>query len=182
MKHISIWVMGLALALSLCPHLAAAQQIVKLCLPVTSTTSGVTVQSCWDVGAANPLPVAIGGVVDGCQSAAKVNVPISQTTNTKLISAATGKKNYICSIAVVGADAENISVVEGTGSTCGSSTAAVVGSTTASAGMNFQAGAGFVAGTGGNAVIVGTGAALDLCLFQSGSGRVSGFLTYVQAP
>lgn len=36
---------------------ASAQQVVKICTPVTNTTTGITVTSCDDVSATNPLPV-----------------------------------------------------------------------------------------------------------------------------
>src|SRR6185369_9553031 len=76
---------------------------------------------------------------DPCQSMAKSVVAISQAGNTKLFSAVSGKINYICSFHIVAGDAENVSLVEGTGSTCGSSTAAVIGGATAATGPNLAA-------------------------------------------
>lgn len=115
---------------------------------------------------------------DPCVSDLKTSVPISQTSNTKLITATTGKKVWICSFMVVGSDAENISVVQGTGSTCGTSTAALIGAATAAAGPNLAANGGFAIGTGRASIAI-SAAAKDICLFQSGGGRVAGVMTYV---
>lgn len=117
---------------------------------------------------------------DPCQTVAKASVAISQTANTKLFSQTSAKKNYICSIMMVGADAENVSLVEGTGSTCGTSTAAIIGGTTAATGPNLAANGGFSLGNGIAAVAAGANNNFDVCLLQSGSGRVAGVLTYVQ--
>ena len=134
--------------------------------------------------AQQPINTAqIGGtaiVADPCESLAKTTVPISQTTSTKLISATSAKKNYICSIVVVAAAAEIINIVEGTGSVCGTSTAALVGSTTAANGLSFAANGGFSATAGKSTAIPGIGTNVDTCLTQSTTSRVSGYLTYVQ--
>jgi hypothetical protein len=134
-------------------------------------------------GTLAPAPPSDGTnsvLIDACDSVAKVTVPISQTASTKYISQVSAKKNYICSIVAVAAAAEILNWVEGTGSTCGTSTAAVVGSTTVGNGLSFGANGGFVAIGGNRAVIVGIGTNVDGCLTQSGSNRISGFLTYVQ--
>ncbi len=113
---------------------------------------------------------------DPCAFLAWTVVPINQTASSKPISAASSKKNYICALVAVVQAAEVINVVEGTGSTCGTSTAAVVGSTTASQGLSFAANGGFVVPV----KIPGIGTNVDTCLTQSGSSRVSGYLAYVQ--
>ena len=117
---------------------------------------------------------------DPCALGAKTSLPISQIANTKLIAQVGGKKIYLCSILVVAADAENISVVEGTGATCGTGTAAGIGGTTAATGPNLAASAGFVQGNGASFVAATAAVNTDLCLLQSGVGRVAGLLTYVQ--
>lgn len=118
--------------------------------------------------------------VDACQANTKISVPISQTANAKLFSAAASKKNIICGIIAVGADSESLSLVEGTGSVCASSTAALIGATTAANGMTFAANGGFNLGNGGFSVVIGANNNFDVCLFQSGVGRVSGVILYVQ--
>jgi hypothetical protein len=108
-------------------------------------------------------------------------VAISQTASTKVISAASSKKNYICTLVLIaGATAETVNVVEGTGSTCGTGTAAIAGSTTAANGLAFAANGGLAA-IGGKAVALpGSGTNVDTCLTQAGANRVAGWLTYVQ--
>lgn len=118
-------------------------------------------------------------VLDPCQGNAKVYTPISQTANTKLITGTSAKKTFICSILLVGADAENVSLVAGTGSVCATSTVAVLGGATAAAGPNLAANGGFSFGNGASAIAATTVNADDLCLFQSASGRVAGVMTSV---
>lgn len=134
----------------------------------------------------NPQPAnisQIGGtavVADPCQANAKTSVAISQTAGTKLFSQVSAKKNYICSIMIFGADAENISLVEGTGTVCATSIAAIIGGTTAANGPNLAANGGLTFGNGAATVAAGANNNFDVCLLQSGSGRVAGVLTYVQ--
>jgi hypothetical protein len=118
--------------------------------------------------------------VDPCSSEAKTRFAISHTSDQVLISAAASKKNYICSIVLVAGAAEIVNIVEGTGSTCATSTAAIAGSTTEANGLSFAANGGFSAVGGDATVIPGSGTNVDTCLFISGSNRVSGFITYVQ--
>ena len=128
---------------------------------------------------ADSLKVYVNNPVDPCGVSLKGNVAISQTANTRLLVGVPGKRFYVCSFFVVGADAENLSVVEGTGTTCGTSTVAVIGGTTAAAGPNMAANAGWTQGIGLGTIAVAVQAGDDVCLFQSGSGRVAGNLTYV---
>lgn len=147
---------------------------------------GIASASAQNVGGLSGASVnlsQVGGttiVADPCQANAKTSVAISQTANTKLFSQVSAKKNYICSIMMVGADAENVSLVEGTGSTCGTGTAAIIGGATAAGGPNLAANGGFSLGSGVAAVAAGANNNFDVCLFQSGSGRIAGVLMYVQ--
>lgn len=128
--------------------------------------------------AAAPITTVSATAVDPCQGATVDSVNISQTTNTLLVARQGARYLFICSYTVVGADAENLSFVEGTGTTCGTGTAAVVGGATAAAGMNFAANGG-ASSAGGPTWIARTHTAgTDLCLLQSGSGRVAGSLKY----
>jgi len=105
-------------------------------------------------------------------------VAISQTASTKLVTGVSAKRVYICSLVLVAGAAEIVSLSEGTGSTCGTGSAAIMGSTTTANGMSFAA-------NGGVSMVVGTPFlttatdADDVCLLQNGSNRVSGFMTYV---
>lgn len=118
-------------------------------------------------------------LLDPCQSATKLYQTISQTANTQLFAGTSAKKTYVCHIMVVGADAENISLVAGTGSVCATNTVAVIGATTAANGPNLSANGGFSIGMGGFSVAASTVNADNICLFQSGSGRVAGVMSYV---
>lgn len=114
--------------------------------------------------------------LDPCAGVSKQSVSVSQTANARLLVAPAGRV-FVCSAFVVGADAENISLVEGTGATCGTGTAAVIGGATAATGPNFAANGGFTLGNGGGTVAITATPGNDVCLFQSGSGRVAGVLT-----
>ncbi len=118
--------------------------------------------------------------IDPCSSVAKVTAPFSLTARTLVIAAAASKKNYICGISVVAGAAEIFNIDEGTGTTCQTGTAAVVGSTTAANGMSFAANGGMAAIGGNSTVIAGLTANVDTCIVPSGSNRLAGFLTYVQ--
>lgn len=115
---------------------------------------------------------------DPCSSAAKASVPISQTASTRIL-LGPSRRVFICSVMVVGADAENIALVEGVGTTCGTGTVGIIGGTTAATGPNLAANGGFSLGGGMGAVAIGDG--VDICLLQSGAGRVAGTLTYALA-
>lgn len=118
--------------------------------------------------------------IDPCSSEAKITAPFSLTARGVIIAAAASKKNYICSISVVAGAAEIFNIVEGTGTTCQTSTAAIVGSTTAANGLSFAANGGMAAVGGGATVIAGTGTNVDTCIMPSSTNRLSGFVTYVQ--
>lgn len=118
--------------------------------------------------------------LEPCQAVAKTSVNISQTTSTQLFAGTSSKKTYICSIMLVAADAENVSLVAGTGSVCATGTSAVIGGTSAANGPNLAANGGFALGSGLATVASGTVNADNICLLQSASGRVAGVVTYVQ--
>jgi hypothetical protein len=106
--------------------------------------------------------------------------PISLTASAQLIAGASGKQTYICHIHLVAASADNIAVVEGTGATCGTSTAGIFGGATAATGWNFAADGGIELGDGRGAVGRTATVADNLCILVSGSGQVSGVIVTVQ--
>lgn len=117
---------------------------------------------------------------DPCQSNAKTTAPISQATSTTLLSGAAARKNYVCGIVIIGSDAENVSLIEGSGAGCAASPLALIGNLTAASGMNLPANGGFALGNGGATVAAGSNANFNVCLLQSGTGTVGGVLIYVQ--
>jgi hypothetical protein len=120
-------------------------------------------------------------IVDPCKGQAKVFVSINQTGNAQLAAGTASKKIYVCSIHVVVAAATNVALVEGTGSVCATGTAGVsgFGGATAATGWNFAANSGIAMGNGDSSLGAEGAAADNLCVFMSGSGQVSGGLSYV---
>jgi hypothetical protein len=122
-----------------------------------------------------------GQLVDPCKGQAKFYVSINQTANTQLVAGTASKKIYICSIHAVVAVATSVALVEGTGSVCATGTTGVsgFGGATAATGWNFAVNGGIVVGNGDAAVGAEGTSADNLCLFNSGSGQVSGGISYV---
>jgi hypothetical protein len=120
-------------------------------------------------------------VVDPCKGQAKLYASISQTGNTQLVAGTASKKIYVCSIHVVAAAAADVAVVEGTGSVCGTSTAGVsgFGGATAATGWNFAGNGGIALGNGDSSLGAEETGGDNLCIFNSGSGQVSGGISYV---
>jgi hypothetical protein len=120
-------------------------------------------------------------VVDPCQGQAKFYASINQTSNTQLVAGTVSKKIYVCSIHVVAATATDVAVVEGTGSVCATGTAGVsgFGGATAATGWNFAANGGIALGSGESSLGAEGTSGDNLCIFNSGSGQVSGGISYV---
>lgn len=108
--------------------------------------------------------------------------PVSISANTRIVIA--GNANmfvYLCSYNLNASAALTFSIVEGTGATCGTGTAAMVGGVTAAAGPSLG-----VAGTinfgGGNGAVTKTVVAGDsVCIFPS-AGTLAGVVGWTQAP
>jgi hypothetical protein len=116
-----------------------------------------------------------------CKGQTKLYVSINQTANTQLAAGTPGNKIYVCSIHVVVAAATSVALVEGTGTVCATGTAGVsgFGGATAATGWNFAANGGIVLGNGDVAVGAEGTSGDSLCLYNSGSGQVSGGISYV---
>ncbi len=122
-----------------------------------------------------------GIVVDPCNAHAKLYASISQTGNTQIVAGTASKKIYVCSIHLVAAAATNVAVVEGTGTVCGTGAAGVsgFGGATAATGWNFAANGGIALGNGDSSLGAEGTSGDNLCIFNSGSGQVSGGISYV---
>lgn len=120
-------------------------------------------------------------VGDPCQTVAKTYTPISITTatTTRIVAPTSAKKTYVCYMYLQTTAANNIAVVEGTGGTCGSSTAGVVGGTTAANGLNNAANSGQAFGNGGYAALATAGTNVDLCLITSAATPLAGHVVWV---
>ena len=86
---------------------------------------------------------------------------------------------YICSVVVVAAAAESVSIVEGTGTTCATVKKGIIGGTGGT--MSLAANGGFSSISPFPWVSSST-AGNQVCLDKSGSGDVSGVITYRGAP
>jgi hypothetical protein len=119
----------------------------------------------------------------GCAGAGIANTmstPINVTANMQIISGVSGKQTYVCSINLISSAADNVALVEGTGTTCGTGTAGVAGGATAAAGWNFAANGGLALGNGLGIVARTATAADNVCLLVSGSAQVSGTIVWAQ--
>jgi hypothetical protein len=102
-------------------------------------------------------------------------VAISQTANTRLVANPGGKAIHICGFSIVNAAAQSVSLVEGTGSTCGTGTRGLYGGTSASASFAANSGVGMMTD---RIIIPMQNLGDDICLLQSAANNASGILTY----
>jgi len=102
------------------------------------------------------------------------SVAISQTASTDVLTLT--NRGHICSIILVSDTAQFINVITGTGTVCATGGAALIGSTTAGNGLSVSANGGFSAVS--DRAWIRTPSAVHLCVTQSGSGRLSGVITY----
>lgn len=119
---------------------------------------------------------------DACSNPANTRTPfqINLTTNGRIIAGTSAKKTILCSFNLVTATAQNIALVEGTGSTCGTNTLGMAGGNTAATGWNFSANGGIAIGGGIGTVFASTVNANDVCILTSSTGQISGGGVYVQ--
>lgn len=123
--------------------------------------------------------------VDPCEANVQTYAPISITTatTTRIVAPSASNKTYICHLFLTSAAADNVGIVEGTGGTCGTGTAGVIGGTTAANGPNFAANGGVALHAGGKVAVAQTaGTNVDLCLITSAATPLAGGIKYVQAP
>lgn len=121
---------------------------------------------------------------DACSQLTKLGAPISLTASGQVITGTSAKKTYICSIDLITATAQNIALVEGTGSTCATNIYGLAGGTTAATGWNLPANGGLTKGAGSGTVYSPSGdtnaSDANVCLLLSSTGQTSGQITYVQ--
>lgn len=121
----------------------------------------------------------ISAVTDPCWGVltTSTDLHLASATVTPIITATSAKKNYICSMQIgVGATAEIISLVEGTGGACGGSTAVIWGSTTAASGFPFGANSGINV----DRTIVGKTTNVNTCVQSSGTNAFTLHIEWVQ--
>lgn len=132
------------------------------CTPV-DVTKGLTV-----------LPYNIGCA--GVPLANTTTSLINTTASAQLVAGVSGQKVHICEINIVLSAADNVALVEGTGSVCGTSTAGLFGGSTAATGWNFAAttGGSLVIGNGHDLISQTATNADNVCLLVSTGAQVSG--------
>lgn len=121
---------------------------------------------------------------DPCQGNVKSYVSVNQTTTTQILAASgSGISYWICSINLVSATAQNVAVIDSAtaGNACATSPAGSsgFGGSTAAAGWNFAANGGIAYGNGGATIGTTSTTNRALCIAQSGSGQLSGGISYV---
>ena len=135
---------------------------------------------------ANSLPVAIASnqsVGDPCMFQTKSSTPIAAGANGVtqiLVPGVASKRIYGCSFVAVGGSAMSFSLIEGTGATCGTSTLAVLGGTTALSGLTISANGGITIGAGTGTIAQTATNANNLCLTSSITPVFAGNFLYVQ--
>jgi hypothetical protein len=77
--------------------------------------------------------------------------------------------------------ADVFSVVEGTGSTCGTNTAAVIGGTTGATGISLGAAGTFTMGSGTGAIAKTAVAGDNVCILRTTAGPLSGVVSWTTA-
>lgn len=117
---------------------------------------------------------------DPCSINLRAVVPINLAASGQLITGTANKTTYICSFHIVSATAQNIALVEGTGATCGTSTAGMAGGATAATGWNFAAGQVLAFGNGMAWQLATASTGRNVCLLLSGTGQTSGAIQFAQ--
>jgi hypothetical protein len=136
--------------------------------------------------AAIPAGTNVIGFVsnDPCGQGTKLGAPFSLTASGQVITGTSAKKTYVCSIDLVSATAQNIALVEGTGTVCATNIFGLAGGTSAATGWNLAANGGLVKGSGTGTVYSpsadSNAAAANVCILLSSTGQTSGQITYVQ--
>lgn len=117
---------------------------------------------------------------DPCTINMRAVTPVSVTASAQLITGNAGKQTYICSMHVLTTSAQNVALVEGTGTTCATNTAGMAGGATAATGWNLANNENVVLGNAAAWVLATATAGDNVCLLLSGSGQTSGAIQYVQ--
>jgi hypothetical protein len=120
-----------------------------------------------------------------CSTGVLTWTPISFSTaaTNPLVTGATGKNTYVCKLILQTNAANNVAIVEGTGTSgaCSSSLAGMMGGTTAATGFNLPANGQLVLDGGGQTGWAKTAVQADnVCLINSASTQLSGVLVSVQ--
>lgn len=132
---------------------------------------------------------ALGGLYtasasDPCSTKAKTYyvVNLAAAATVEIANAVASQFFYICSVNLVTAGASAVLIAEDDTDGCGSLSAGLNGGTTAATGWTFAANGGIALGNGLGTVLKTVTANRYLCIAPSGTGQLSGSISYVSAP
>lgn len=153
-------------------------------LRLSSSVTAALVLAVGLVLASFTVPHAQSGLttrpVDPCATLPKTTNNIDINADAVIVSKVANTKVYICKLDLIAAGAENVSVVEGTGTACNSGTTALFGSTTDANGAAFGANGGIASGDGSASVMTGKSLFQDTCLrVNTGGVRIAGTVEFV---
>lgn len=133
------------------------------------------------------LAIATGASAQGSTStspgvvACPLRAIINLTASAQVITGVAGQKIYICAIVLsLGATANSVNVVEGTGAVCATGTVGFLGGTTAALGLTIPI----------NTTVpmvadrpwLTSAAGANVCVLKSAAGQLSGVIAYRLAP
>jgi hypothetical protein len=176
------------------PALTGAATLTVKILPTSTPLASLNVSSAYltdsagnkiDSAISAPATAARGLVVRNagskCNNENITFVPIDIVTATTVL-LATGVASqhvYVCSLVLFTAGANNVTLIAGTGATCGTSSAGVFGGVTAAEGFNFPAGGGIVLGGAGFEIGRTETVQDSLCIITSAATQLSGNIGFV---
>lgn len=146
-------------------------------------TSGST-QTREMVGVAVPANGgAVAQLIDPCSYLAKSFQAVNTNAATTIeINEAVASAHYhVCSVNLVTAAANNVTIAEDDTQDCASPSAGVTGGTTAATGWNFGANGGIAIGNGASSIARTTTVNRRLCVLTSAATQISGSIGYVSA-
>jgi hypothetical protein len=118
---------------------------------------------------------------DPCNQQARSVALINLTASGQLTTGVSGKQTYYCFLQFsLGSTADNVALVEGTGTTCATNTAGMAGGATAATGWNLLANGSVTGGTIQSWGFKTATAGDNTCLLVSSGAQVSGIVQYVQ--
>jgi hypothetical protein len=111
---------------------------------------------------------------------ATTTINIATTTAIQLVAGVSGKQVYICAFNVVSATSQNVTLVEGSGTACATTTLGMAGGATSTTGWQLGTNGGLTFGNGMGVVFKTSTATNAVCIIDGGAGQVSGSLTFAQ--
>lgn len=135
-----------------------------LCMPTVSYAQQMN-RPCFTSNGANCIP--------GFGASNSVAISVAAATTTEILALVTGKRIYVTSFDFMAAGTNNVKLVYGTGTNCGTGTTDLTGA------YPLIAQAGISKGNGLGAILF-LPVSNALCITASGSGQVSGSISFVQ--